>query len=544
MKNLISIFLTVITLSSYAENEKIAGSKITGVSVFLSKAQINRSATTSVQPGMTDIILSELSHNIDPNSIQVTGKGDVVIMSVSHRLNHLNKAAKSDKIKTLVTQKKNLEDANVVVRYKKEALQEEKKMILSNKSIGGANSGVNWEQLENIADFYRERLIDISEKWTVLDKDEKSNNKNYKDVVQQINSLTTSLNKPTSEIIVKVHSKSAEGVKLNFNYLVYNAGWTPLYDFRASDGDKNIDISFRANVFQNSGVDWSNVPITLSTGNPSLGVEKPELNPWYLHLQEIHKQYSKKSLSYGSAPSSRNIQSYSRDDASNEILEEISVSNVTSRTASNFINTNMKQLTTEYEISINQSVSSNNKKHMMNVKEFKVEAEFEHATVPKLDKDAFLMANMINWTDFDWISSEINVFYDDTYIGRSFLDVSSIEDTLSLSLGRDKKVVIERQKIKDFCKIKSIGLNKKKLVGYEITVRNNKQTEILLNLRDQIPVSQHEQIEVSIIDVSGAKKEVNTGFLDWDLKLKPGESKTVEIKFEVKYPRKYIVRGL
>ena len=85
-----------------------------------------------------------------------------------------------DKIKNLEQEKKSLEDANVVVRYNKEALQEEKSLILSNKSIGGANTGVNWEQLENIADFYRERLVDISQKWTELDKTEKENNKKYR----------------------------------------------------------------------------------------------------------------------------------------------------------------------------------------------------------------------------------------------------------------------------------------------------------------------------------------------------------------------------
>ena len=557
MKKSILIIATLITSFVFADGEKSVDSKIKGVNVFLSRAEVNRSATSFVTSGMTDIILTNLSQNIDANSVQVSGLGDVVIMSVSHRMNYVNKALKSDKVKVLESKIKEFEEANVIVKYNKEALQEEKSMILANKSIGGDNTGVNWEQLENIADFFRERLVDISTKWTAFDKKEKENNRQLRDTRNQLKTLTTSLNKPTSEIVVKVHAKASQQVKLDFTYVVYNAGWTPLYDFRAKDGKDKIDVSFRANVYQNTGVDWKNVPLTLSTGNPTQGIVKPELNPWYLYLQEINNRYKKGKLAYGSAPT-RQAESMSYDDAeevsvkgnrstSNRIMVngvKMNSSTMPSQTSSNFVNTNMKQLSTEYAITLAQSIKSDNKKHMVNVKEFKVDAEFEHAAVPKLDKDAFLMANLMNWQQHDWISSEMNIFYDGTYVGRTFIDIAQVDDTLALSLGRDKKVVITRDKIKDYCKVKTIGLNKKKITGYEITVKNNKRTAIKLNLQDQLPISKQDQIEIKVNDISGAKKEDTSGFLDWEVKLKPGESKTYFIKYEVKYPRKYYIPGL
>lgn len=549
MKKSILIIATLITSLVFAEGEKSVDSKIEGVNVFLSRAEVNRSATSTVTSGMTDLILTNLSQNIDANSVQVSGLGDVVIMSVSHRMNYVNKALKSDKVKALETKIKSFEEANVVVRYNKEALQEEKSMILSNKSIGGDNTGVSWEQLENVADFFRERLVDISTKWTAYDKKEKLNNEQLRDTRNQLNTLTTSLNKPSSEIVVKVHSKSAQQVKLDFTYVVYNAGWTPLYDFRAKDGKDKIDVSFRANVFQNTGVDWKNVPLTLSTGNPSQGIVKPELNPWYLYLQEINNNYKKGKLAYGSAPTRQaESMSYDADEISaaptRSVSNMIVTNGVKAQTTSNFVSTNMKQLSTEYAITLAQTIKSDNKKHLVNVKEFKVDAEFEHAAVPKLDKDAFLMANLMNWQQHDWISSEMNIFYDGTYVGKTYIDISQVDDTLALSLGRDKKVVITREKIKDYCKVKTIGLNKKKITGYEIVVKNNKRTAIVLNLQDQIPVSKQDQIEIKITDVSGAKKEETTGFLDWEVNLKPGESKTYFIKYEVKYPRKYYIPSL
>ena len=530
--------------------KKNVSSKIESVNVFLSRAEIQRKAISSISSGMSDIILSNLSQNIDPNSIQVTGKGDFIIMSVTHRLNHLNKAEKSEEVTNLQLKIKDLEDQYYAIDHQKQALNEEKSLILTNKKIGGANSGVDWEQLENIADFYRERLVEISTNHYAIDKKQKVINTELNDYRRQLNVLTTSLNKPTSDIIVKVQSNKTQNISLDFNYMVYNAGWTPLYDFRAEDGNDKIKVAMKANVYQNTGVDWNNVDITLSTGNPSLGVTKPNLNPWYLHLQTISKNYRKGNLTYGygNAPA-----------MAQERLQKSAVSNrialdtddagwgdeqEEAAFVSDFVNTNMKQLSTEYNIKLKHKIKSDNKRHLVNIKEFDVNAEFNHAAVPKLDKDAFLMANITEWQKYDWITSELNVFYDGTYIGKTLLDVSQVEDTLSLSLGRDKKVVITREKIKDYCATKSIGLNKKKLVGYEITVRNNKQTSINLNLQDQIPISMNEQVEVKVTEISGAKKDETNGYLDWDVKLKPGETKKFEIKFEVKYPRKYYVTGL
>lgn len=554
MKNIFFLILISISTILLAQEENSVDSKIKSVNVFLKKAEINRRASTTVNKGMSDIVLTNLSQNIDPNSIQVSGKGNVVIMSVSHRMNHVNKAAKSEKVKALEMEIKKYEDANVVVRYKKEALQEEKNMILSNKNIGGANTGVNWEQLENIADFYRERLVDISIQWTALDKAEKENNSKYYDLKNQLNTLTTSLNKPTSEVVVKVNAKSTQQIYLDFSYMVYNAGWTPLYDFRAKDGKDKIDVSFKANVYQNTGVDWENVPLTLSTNDPNQSTAKPELSPWRIYLREMNTKYKKAAYGYAmpvnrmseskrSAPT-RSVEELAVDDEKLDMAGSRASNAQVIMNGSNFMSTSMKQLSTEYTITLNQDIASNNKMHMVNIKEFKVDAAFEHATVPKLDKDAFLMTNLLDWSKYDWLSSEINVFYDGTYVGRSFIDISQVDDTLSLSLGRDKKIAITREKIKDYCETKSIGLNKKKTVGYEIIVRNNKKTTVNLKVEDQLPISQQEDVEVKVIDISKASHEENTGFLDWDITLKPGETKKLYIKYEIKYPRKYRISGI
>lgn len=544
MKNLYVVLFILISLSAVAQSEKFIDSEISGVLVYLQKAEISQKATTTIGSGMTDVVIQNLSQNIDPNSIAVQGLGNIVIMSVSHRLNHTNKAEKSEKVKAIESKIQLLEDELINISYNKEALQEEKSMILANKSIGGEN-GVNLTALQSIADFYRKKLVEIGANWSALNKREKDIQDKLKDEQNQLSVLTTSLNRPTSEIVVKVQATAQQTIKLDINYMVYNAGWTPYYDFRAFDGSNKVKVNMRANVYQNTGVDWTNVPITLSTGNPSQGVTKPELSPWRLYLQDlnVYIRGSRAANSYDDIPSrapaaaKMEMESLSMGD-----LDGGSMSNA--QTTADFINTEMKELSTEYTIELNQTIPSDNQQHLVQIKDFEVDAHFKHAAVPKLDKDAFLMAHLTDWQQHDWISSEIGIFYDGSFVGKSYLNVSQVEDTIALSMGRDKKVAITREKIKDYCETKDLGTNSKKTIGYEIVVRNNKKTSIQMNLQDQLPISTNEQIEVKVIDINDATHEKETGFLDWDFELKPGENRKFYIKYEVKYPAKQIVSGL
>ncbi len=131
-----------------------------------------------------------------------------------------------------------------------------------------------------------------------------------------------------------------------------------------------------------------------------------------------------------------------------------------------------------------------------------------------------------------------------TFTGKSFIDPNNIKDTLSLSLGRDKRIVVKREKQKELTSRKFIGTNQKETYAWEISIRNTKSEAIKISLEDQIPVSQNSQIEVTAIDVAGAKYNKDTGKLSWDLNLQPNETKKMVFKYEVKYPKDKQVSGL
>jgi len=111
-------------------------------------------------------------------------------------------------------------------------------------------------------------------------------------------------------------------------------------------------------------------------------------------------------------------------------------------------------------------------------------------------------------------------------------------------MGRDQSVVIKREKIDELCKNTTFGGNKKSSRGYKISVRNNKSTEITLELKDQIPLSRYKEIEVEVLDKGGATYNEITGELIWKLTIPAGETVNVLFKFEVKYPKEKNISNL
>jgi uncharacterized protein (TIGR02231 family) len=173
-----------------------------------------------------------------------------------------------------------------------------------------------------------------------------------------------------------------------------------------------------------------------------------------------------------------------------------------------------------------------------------MKAEYKYSTAPKLDTDAFLMASAIGWEEFSLLPGEANIFFEGTFVGKSYIDPNNIKDTLSLSLGRDKRVVVKRENVKDFSSRKVIGTNQKDSYAYEVSIRNTKTEVVKILVEDQVPVSQNSQIEVTVLDTGTARYNKETGKLIWTMTLQPNETKKVVFKYEVKYPKDKVVSGL
>ena len=306
---LCSIILITICATSYSQLDKPVDSKITRVTVFLNRAQVTRELKTRIEAGKTNIILNGLTSQLDQQSIQVSGKGSFVILGISHNQNYLNEFNVPKGLQILRDSIETYKRQLSLEQNQKDILGKEEQLLLGNQKIGGTQQNLTVAELKAMADFYRSRLTEIGVSKIRSDEKIKKFNERIIRVNNQINEQNELYSRNTSEIVVSVSAEAATSVEMDINYVVANAGWYPIYDLRAINTKSPVQLNYKANVYQNTGEQWNNVKLKLSTANPSLGGLKPELYAWYLNfyqpLQEVvvtgYGQRSQKSKS--SAPS-------------------------------------------------------------------------------------------------------------------------------------------------------------------------------------------------------------------------------------------------
>ena len=530
------MLLLLVATGVFAQQEKKVDSKITNVTVFLNKAQVTREIKTRIDPGKTTVIVSGLTSQLDQQSIQVEGKGNFIILGIAHQQNYLNEFNTPKTLKALRDSADQIQQQLAYVNSQQEILNREEQMLLSNQKIGGTTQNLTAAELKAMADFYRSRLGDIVTTRMKNNEKIKKLTENLAKVQRQINEQNELYTRNTSEILISVSAEVATSIELELNYVVANAGWVALYDLRAINTKSPVQLSYKANVFQSTGEQWNNVRLRLSTANPSLGGLKPELYSWFLDFYQ--PEYGARKYKKAEAGPQRS----SAPEVVN--LSEVAVEEAPAQSVSDFVNTIQTSLNTEFDIALPYTVLSSGRPTLVDIRNHELKADYLYSAVPKLDRDAFLIGLVSGWEEFSLLPGEANVFFEGTFVGKSFIDPNNIKDTLSVSLGRDKRIVVKREKLKDFSSRKLIGTNQRETYAYEISVRNTKSEAIKIKIEDQIPVSKNSQIEVTVTDVGGAQYNKDTGKLLWELNLQPNETKKVVYKFEVKYPKDRTIAGL
>jgi uncharacterized protein (TIGR02231 family) len=535
MKNqLVSTAFVVSSLMAIGQPDKPIDSKITDVTVFLNKAQVTREGKTRIESGKTNLIVTGLTSALDPQSIQVSGKGNFVILGISHQQNFLNEFNMPKSLKALKDSIETLQRQLLLEQSQKEILNKEEQMLLSNQKIGGTNQNLTVAELKAMADFYRSRLSDIVTTRMKQDEKIKKINERIVKLTAQVNHQNELYRRNTSEIVVSVSADAATSAELQVKYVVANAGWNAIYDLRAINTKNPVQLSYKANVFQSTGEEWKNVKLKLSTSNPNQSGLKPELYSWYLDFyQEV------RATAYG-------YSSTKRKSSSSALEDKAMVAEMEAPAASlaEYVTTVQTSLNTEFDIALPYTVLSSAKPTVVDIQMYDMKSEYIYSVAPKLDADAFLIAKATGWEEYNLLPGEANIFFEGTFVGKSFIDPNNIKDTLSVSLGRDKRIVVKREKVKDLTSRNFIGSTKKENYAWEISIRNTKSEPIKITVEDQIPVSQNTQIEVAMVDNGGAEYNKQTGKLTWELELKPSETRKLAYKFEVKYPKDKQISGL
>ena len=283
MRKILLIIAITTAGISQAQTKRNIETKIEKVTVFLDGAQVERTTKTNLTNGKQELIFNNISPSIDKQSIQVKADNNAVtVLSVIHQQNFLKEQQKQDEIKEI----ENLKEAQLEkIALQKNILsvyKQEEDLMVKNQQIGGANNGLKAADLKDAADFQRSRLTEIYQKQMEASRILKKLDVDLLKINKQLAHLKQNAETATSEIHVTVNTSEAATAQFTVSYLVKQAGWFPTYDIRVKDVSSPIKMDYKANVIQNSGEDWKDIKLFLSTGNPNENGTKPNLTPWYL----------------------------------------------------------------------------------------------------------------------------------------------------------------------------------------------------------------------------------------------------------------------
>lgn len=560
MKGLFLSLFALCYFTAKSQDTARADAKLTAATVYYGYgAELTHEAKVTGGANVKQIVIKQLSTAIDENSLQINVPENVALLS--YRFNVFYPQVGPVKNLLVTKLQDSLDAVNKELRLntnfiliEEQTLDKTGKLIETVISTSGNKTVTSDEALKLINAYTakiekaKTNIFNLREAAALLSK--KANA--FEDKIDKASESPETPAKPYGQLVLQVICKSNGEIPVSLSYFTRNAGWTPSYDVRVKSKTNEIKLVYKAAVTQTTGIDWKQTKLTLSTANPSFGGTAPLLNAWYLKLYvpAIYSQlqYDDKAAVQNTIPSTdRSLaEVVVVGNANNYYKKELgyATAKVDPSTIAQYTTLSESQLNTNFEIDLPYDINSDGQLHAVTIKEEKINATLKNYAVPKLDRDGYLLAEISDWQNLNLLPGSANIIMDNTYLGKSVIDPNSTADTLNLSLGKDKRVAIKRTLVKDFTSTKTNGNTTTQTFTYEITVKNNKLTNVDLILKDQYPISKVKEIEVKLADDGAAKVNEELGVLTWQLQLKPGESKKVRFSYTVKYPKDKTVENL
>ena len=571
----------------FAQVQVEVESKIERVTVYASEAQIERSATFSIDAGRSVIKLVNLSPYIKKESIRVIGDGKYTILSVKHQNDYLKELKKSGEIDRL---NREIEVLNDKIEGEETAIKivEEKLTFLeANKKVSGSDQSMDPNVFKSFIIIYGEEVERLNSALLQHKRTIENLKEEYAKIENQVKAISNQPDLPSGTLLVTIEAELKTTVKLECSYLVRNAMWYPSYDIRFLSVEEPLEVTYKANIKQQTGVDWNSVRLLLSTAQTDISNMIPEMDPYYLRFQVpeisgfLQGKVSGVAMSEAAPEeaSTVRIRGISSLDVGNNplyVVDGVAVSEISelspnsiesievlkdasataiygSRGANGVVLittkankekssvpltiTQKRETVNEYIIDSPQSFKSGNKFSTIQFKKSNLDAEFEYQAIPKLSEKVYLIAKISDWNNAGLIDGEVNNYMENSFIGTSTINTKQFQDTLEISFGVDNNVSIKREQLSEFSEKQFIGSNQKETMAYKTTARNNKPYPVLLKVFDQIPVSTTREIEVEVLELSGGELNEETGKVSWELTFEPKQTRELVLKYSMKYPK-------
>ena len=595
------------------------------VTLFIDGAQVTRSRQIDIPAGNSTVVFTGLSPYLDDKSMQVAAKGKFTVTAVNRLFNHTDSLERSTRQKALEQELAKIRQQQQQQQAARAVIDAETDLLKVNCSVGNRNVATPLAAIKELNEYYASRMQELKRRMLELDGQMKALSDRERQVTADLAQLGGRQSAPMSEVEVRIEAPAACKGAFTLTYYVRNAGWFPSYDIRSGGLSEPVEISYKANIFQNTREEWKNVDLTLSSSNPTTGSIAPQLKTWWLDygmapprynpgltsntvsgtvfdeqrepligasvlvpgttvgtstdvqgrysvtvpngasslqfnyigyksqtraiagntmnvvMQEDNAQLDEVVVTgYGSAPSAAltgrvaGVQARNKAAARTAELEFAE-----SDAASDMMEVGQTQTQLGYEFEIRQpyTIPSDGKSVAAEIGRYRLPAAYTYQSTPKIDKDAFLMAEATDWAKLNLLEGEANIYFENTFVGKSILSPREAGDTLRFSMGRDRGIRIERTKESDYSARRAIGSNQTQTVGWKLTVRNTRTEPVVLMLTDQLPVSRNSSITVTEEELSGGTLDKENGTVIWRLELKPGEQRELKLRYAVKYPK-------
>lgn len=588
--------LSILCFSFKIPEPKIkTNASLKSVTVYRSGANMEHTAFANLNSGNSELIIEGISSYVDINSIQVNCPSQVTILGIEFSNDYLSPENQSPEILILKDSLDKLVEEISKINIQITTSSDMIEILRVNRDIKGSQTGVSVAELAKLMEYYKTQSLLLQNNILKFRKQKTELEKRQSSISNQIVEEQKKNTKSSGRLIIQLSSALAGSYEFKINYISQNAFWTPYYDIRAENIKSPLKFIYKAKISQSTGIDWKKVKLFLSTATPKNYGTAPTLQTWFLgYINPVN--YLNRSLAkantipaykkYDAETSSTKLESVvirgqgsissnsqplyivngvpmekSEFDKispnsikSTEILKDGAATALYGSRGSagviiitlkdgleDYITVSSSELDVTYEISIPYDVPTTGKPQIATLKEAVVPASYKYYAVPKLQSDAFLLAEVTDWQSLNLLPGEANIIFEGTYIGKSFIDPFSLTDTLNLTLGVDKRVVIKKEKLTDFSSVKFLGSNKIQTITYELTVKNNKSEPINIIIKDQYPVSTNKEIDVNLLQGKDGSVNEETGIITWTMQVAPGKSEKRRISYSVKYPKDKIV---
>ena len=621
-KMMIAFCLMAAVMTKAVEKQTASINKVT---VFTNGAQVERSKSVILVPGEQVVTFTGFSPYMDKKSLQVKAKGHLTILGVSERTAHPDSVAQVKKLRAAEDDVKAVERRIQQTKDEQEMLTAQLELVKTNCSVAGRTVATPLTNIKELNAYYAQEVLSVKKRSQELEEQLQKLNDELKRKQDTCDSIAKLKLKSITEIDVKVDAKQAGRADFDITYYVKNAGWFPSYDIRSNSIKEPLQLSYKANIYQNTREEWKNVPVTLSSANPNRSNVAPQLKTYWLDyglsaptysfdsdgstvsgkivdaedgspiigasiiikgtqigtvsdidgyysitLPQDHRQLSFTYIGYqtqtrtATPGSTLNIRMKEDEQRLEEVIvvgystskkgrkskgevlkakesipmmEDLAVEEEMDE--SEVISVNQQQAQFGYEFDIKQllTLPDGGKTTTTEITRHQLPATYEYRGIPKIDKESFLVADATDWQKLNLMEGEANVYFDNSFVGKSILDPNVSSDTLHFSMGRDQSIRVQRIKVSESSTRRFFGSNQEQTIKWRITVKNNRQESVNITVFDQAPISRNTSIEVSMEELSDGQFDKQTGIIKWPLKLQPGEQRDLILQYKVKYPK-------